>query len=297
MSWVQITLHAHGEALATRLSDILEEIGALSVTLKDGADQPIYEPELNTTPLWQHTLVIALFDEDTDYHAVIAQLTLWLDPDPVPAYEVETLQDQEWTRVWMDNFHPMQFGRRVWICPSWKTPPDEEAVNILLDPGLAFGTGTHPTTALCLEWLDGQEKLSEQQQYIDYGCGSGILAIAAAKLGVQHLWCIDNDPQALIATQDNAEKNQVDQMLTLGLPDALPAMQADGIIANILAGVLTTFVELFADHLKDNAPVVLSGILEEQVDQVVAAYQTHFTITEVKILSGWARIVAHKNAT
>jgi len=292
MAWLQITLETNAEEVDI-ISDALMEVGALSVTLKDAADEPVYEPALNTTPLWGNTQVVGLFDENADIHAVKQSLTRILAPIVLPKYSFELIEDQEWSRAWMEHFHPMQFGQRLWICPSWSEPPESDAINILLDPGLAFGTGTHPTTALCLEWLDQQDDL-KQQTWIDYGCGSGILAIAAAKLGAEKIWCVDNDPQALIATEDNGGKNEVVTVLETCLPEHLPTFQADGLVANILANPLITLAETFARHVKPNAWVVLSGILKEQSQSVIESYQTHFTLHEIVERENWIRLVFQK---
>jgi ribosomal protein L11 methyltransferase len=235
-----------------------------------------------------------LFEENTDCTELETQLQAILAP--WPPYQIQTLEDQEWSRVWMDDFHPKQFGEKIWIRPSWETPPNPQAVNIILEPGLAFGTGTHPTTALCLEWLDTLSDLSDKI-FIDYGCGSGILAITAAQLGAAHVWAVDNDPQALEATQENAKKNKVEKRVSPILPEQLPNIRADGILANILAKPLITLVETFADHLKPNAPLVLSEILKDQTDEVIAAYQPYFTLTEILEKHDWMRIVAHSPLT
>ncbi len=289
MSWLQIILETDASMVET-ISEALVTAGAISVTLQDAKDQPLYEPPLDTTPLWKKTQVIGLFEENTNCSQLETQLQAILAP--LPPYQIQTLEDQEWSRVWMDDFHPKRFGEKIWICPSWQTPPNPQAVNIILDPGLAFGTGTHPTTALCLEWLDTLSDLSDQI-FIDYGCGSGILAITAAQLGAAHVWAVDNDPQALEATQENAKKNKVEKRVSPILPEQLPNIRADGILANILAKPLITLVETFADHLKPNAPLVLSGILKDQTDEVIAAYQPYFTLTEILEKHDWMRIVAH----
>jgi ribosomal protein L11 methyltransferase len=288
MPWLQIILDTDAQTVEP-ISDGLFAIGAISVTLQDAENQPLYEPPLNTTPLWKRTQIIGLFENDTDRAELQSQLQAVLAPLPLPPYQIQTLEDQEWSRVWMKDFRPMRFGERVWICPSWQTPPNPEAVNILLDPGLAFGTGTHTTTALCLEWLDKQTDLSGKT-FIDYGCGSGILAITAAKLAAAHVWAVDNDPQALLATKENAKKNHVETAISAVLPEQLPALKADGMLANILATPLIELAATFAAHLNDGAPLVLSGILKEQTDEVIAAYQPYFAITEVTERDNWMRI-------
>jgi len=276
MSWVQVILTTDEEQ-AEAISEELLSIGAVSVSFKDAADEPVYEPALNTTPLWGNTQVIALFEETPDLKQLSDQ-----------KYEIQILEDQEWTRVWMDDFHPMQFGERVWICPSWSEPPNPSAVNILLDPGLAFGTGTHATTALCLECLDKHQDLSGKT-IIDYGSGSGILAITAAKLGAKQVWAVDNDPQALIATEDNAKKNEVDQIISYQLPEE-PLPEVDIMLANILATPLIELAPILTKHLKPKSTLILSGILKEQQDEVIAAYQAYMNTIQIVEREDWVMI-------
>lgn len=287
-AWIQVSIETTAQQVDV-ISELLLTLGALSITLQDAADQPVYEPAVNTTPLWQQVSVIGLFEGNTQ----IAQLEQQLNQliNPVPVYQIAPLVDQEWTRTWMKDFHPMRFGQRLWICPSWEQPPELNAINLFLDPGLAFGTGTHPTTALCLEWLDQQTDLTGQT-VIDYGCGSGILAVAAAKLGADTVWCVDNDPQALLATKENALKNNVESQLHLCLPENLPHIQAHSILANILANPLMELATHFHKQLQPKGFIVLSGILKEQTDDIVNCYQTHFTIVEVVEKDNWMRIVA-----
>lgn len=233
MAWVQIRINSTNQQ-AESLSDYLEEIGSVSVTFMDSQDTPIFEPLPGETRLWGNTDVIALFDAETEMQQIVHQLKSagYLSEDT--AYKIEQIEDKDWEREWMDNFHPMQFGKRLWICPSWREVPDENAVNVMLDPGLAFGTGTHPTTALCLEWLDSLDL--NGKTVIDFGCGSGILAIAALKLGAKSAIGIDIDPQAILASRNNAEQNGVSDHLQLFLAkDAPQDLQADVVVANILA--------------------------------------------------------------
>ena len=293
MPWLQMILETEA-SLVEPISEALVSVGAISVTWQDAKNQPLYEPHLNSTSLWKKIQVIGLFEENTNSSQLQAQLQALLAPKYLPPCQIQTLADQDWSRVWMDDFHPMLFGERVWICPSWQKPPNPQAVNIFIDPGLAFGTGTHPTTALCLEWLDSLSDLSGKT-VIDYGCGSGILAITAVKLGAKQVWAVDNDPLALQATEENAKKNQVDKRIHPVFPEKLPKkIKADGILANILANPLITLANTFAIHLKSPAPLVLSGILKEQADEVIAAYSRHFTITETLEQDDWIRIVACK---
>ena len=214
MPWLQVRLAITPEQAET-YEDALLEVGAVSVTFMDAEDQPIFEPDLGTTPLWSHTHLLALFEADTEAAAVFAHLQL-LTGTELPEHHTEVIADQDWERSWMDGFEPMRFGRRLWIVPSWHAAPEPDAVNLLLDPGLAFGTGTHPTTALCLEWLDGQDL--HDCSVLDFGCGSGILAIAALLLGAPQAVGTDIDPQALEASRDNAGRN--------GIAGALPGLSA-----------------------------------------------------------------------
>ena len=215
MAWLQIRIQSHADH-AEALSDALVGCGAVSVTFEDSQDTPIYEPMPGESPLWDSTTVIGLFDALTDMDKVVKQLEHAKAFQMSGHYKIEALEDKDWEREWMDNFHPMQFGQRLWICPSWREAPEPEAVNIMLDPGLAFGTGTHPTTALCLRWLDGLA-LTEKD-VIDFGCGSGILALAALKLGASRVTGIDIDQQALDASLANATRNNVAERLQLCLP-------------------------------------------------------------------------------
>jgi ribosomal protein L11 methyltransferase len=293
MPWLQVILDTEAQYVE-EISDGLVAMGAICVTLQDGADQALYEPPLNTTPLWKRTQIVGLFDEDKiDGLTLPVQLQSVLAPLPLPSIQCQRLEDQEWTQRSMSDFHPMQFGHRVWICPSWTPPPQPQAVNIFLDPGLAFGTGTHATTALCLEWLEQQGDWSNKV-LIDYGCGSGILAITAAKLGATQVWAVDIDPQALYATQANAGKNQVTLQINATLPTQLPHLKVDGLIANILATPLIELAPTLADYLKPTAPIVLSGILKEQTQAVIVAYTPHFTLIDITERDNWMRIVATK---
>ncbi|MFA5529980.1 MAG: 50S ribosomal protein L11 methyltransferase [Thiohalomonadaceae bacterium] len=287
MPWNQLLLECNA-AQGDLLSDLLADAGAEAVTLLDAADQPIFEPALGTTPLWDRTRVNGLFSAETDMDTVVAELARRLAPVPLPPYRIERLEDQDWNRAWMDRFQPMRFGQRLWIVPSWHQPHDPHAVNILLDPGLAFGTGTHPTTRLCLEWLDAHAPAG--LQVIDYGCGSGILAIAAARLGAVSVWATDNDPQALLATRENAARNDVGTTLATTLPEQGPATPADVLLANILAGPLVVLAERFAGLVKPGGTVVLSGILREQADEVRAAYEPWFDMAPTTVLEDWVRL-------
>lgn len=284
MSWLQIRLAVTPEN-AARHEDLLLAMGAVSVTFMDAEDQPIYEPELGTTPLWSKTHLLGLFDSGPDA-AALEQALKQAFADELPQYSVEELPEQDWERSWMDDFKPMRFGRRLWIVPSWHSTPEPDAVNMLLDPGLAFGTGTHPTTALCLEWLDGHQL--DGLDVLDFGCGSGILAIAALLLGARHATCTDIDPQALEATAANAGRNAIEPgRYSLYLPEAMPGQHHDLVLANILAGPLVELAPQLAAQCRPGGHLVLSGILAEQADQVREAYADHFKLDPVRTLDGW----------
>lgn len=287
MAWLELKL-ALGDQDPERVEAALEEAGALSVTLEDAGDEPIYEPDADKPSLWSDTRLTALFPADAHMDSVLLRLKADLGVAALPPHRVEPLEDRDWVREWLKDFKPMRFGKRLWICPTAYTPPDAGAVNLILDPGLAFGTGTHPTTALCLEWLDGADLAGKE--VVDYGCGSGILAIAAARLGARHLWAVDNDPQALVATRDNAARNGVTDRLSVCLPPAFPALKADLLLANILAGPLVSLAPLFAAHMKPGAPLVLSGILKTQEPDIRRAYEADFTGLEVASKDDWIRI-------
>lgn len=295
MSWLQIRVQTTRKQ-TDAVEDALLAAGALSVTMEDSADQPILEPALGETPLWNETRVTGLFDAavDTDLATVLATAALG---DNLPPYRWEILEDKDWEREWMDNFEAMRFGDRLWICPSWQEPPDPSAANLMLDPGLAFGTGTHPTTALCLEWLDGMELSGKN--VIDYGCGSGILAIAALLLGANHVIAVDNDPQALIATGDNAQRNGIDkEKIPTYLPEQTPEhIKADIVVANILAGPLAELAPLLAQCSNPGAELALSGILENQAPALIEHYQPWFDMAEPVVQSGWVRLNGRRRTT
>ncbi|MCC8999099.1 MAG: 50S ribosomal protein L11 methyltransferase [Candidatus Contendobacter sp.] len=283
--WLQLTLEALDHS-PEQLEDALLYAGALAVTLEDAGDQPVLEPAPGETPLWAHTRITGLFDAQTDIEVVKRLLRRFLHTPELPECRLTALEERDWVRAWMDNFHPMRFGQRLWICPSCQTPPDPTAVNIRLDPGLAFGTGTHPTTALCLEWLDGADLADKT--VLDYGCGSGILAIAAARLGAKRVWAVDIDPQALLASDSNASENEVEDRIELADPAELPAaFSVDILLANILAGVLVRLAPEFGRRVKPNGRLVLSGILESHADVVQAVFSREFSFGPCQRREDW----------
>lgn len=293
MSWLELSLTLRSDQQES-VEAALEDVGALSVTLLDADaetsdEQAILEPAVGETPLWSQVVLSALFEAGTDRSGlihVLGELLPELEPDQIQFRDVA---DQDWTRAWMDQFRPMQFGRRLWIYPWNVEPPaDGDAIVVRLDPGLAFGTGTHPTTALCLEWLDAADL--DGASVIDYGCGSGVLAIAAALLGARNVIAVDNDPQALEASRDNARRNGVGDRLALFLPDAEPGTPADYLVANILAGPLHELAPRFADRVRPAGRMALSGILKGQEPELLERYAEWFEDLKVSIREDWVRI-------
>jgi ribosomal protein L11 methyltransferase len=266
----------------------LFEQGALSVTLEDDADQPLLEPGPGETPLWDRVKVAALFEGTRDLTPVLAAAPqAWTLERPVAPVPVA---DREWTREWEAQFHPMPMGERLWICPSWTPPPNPDAINILLDPGLAFGTGTHPTTAMCLRALDAG--LASSMRVVDYGCGSGILGIAAARLGASAVLGVDNDPQAIVASGANAARNQVAAtQFSAVLPDSPLVAQwagsADWVIANILAGPLLDLKPALIGLLGPQGQLMLAGLLERQAMEVIDAYAPEVSLAVVDQREEW----------
>ena len=294
MPWLQVTLETSRDD-AQRLGDAMEEVGALAVSLEGADAEPLFETDWHdSTPVWKQTRVVALFAEDADVPTAMRMVAALLSLPEAPAFKTETVADQDWVRVWMDRWQPMHFGANLWVVPSWLTPPDADAANIILDPGMAFGTGTHATTAMCLEWLAAHPP--RDLEVIDYGCGSGILAIAALKLGARHALGTDTDPQALAVSRENAERNQVADRFTLCLPEAVPAdASADVVLANILAGPLIQLAPRLAALVRPGGMLVLSGLLANQAEEVEAAYTAHFVL-ERRVHDGWAMLAGHKRA-
>ncbi len=270
MDWRQFVMNL--DALdPTIVENAFLKLGATSVTLTDAGDDPVLEPGPGETPLWSSTQITGLFPGDADLAAFAVALRTELGVDDLPDHRVETLQDRAWEREWLKDFGPMRFGKRLWICPTGQEVENEDAVIVHLDPGLAFGTGTHPTTALCLEWLDGLDL--QDRNMLDYGCGSGVLAIAALKLGCASATGMDIDPQAVTATQQNAADNAVAVNLAVfGSADAISG-QFDVVIANILAGPLVQFADSITSHLAKDGMLALSGVLCEQADEVLRTYE------------------------
>ncbi|MGY3863437.1 50S ribosomal protein L11 methyltransferase [Aeromonas lacus] len=292
MPWIQIRINATAKT-ADKVSNMLLGRGAQAVTFMDAKDVPVYEPMPGETPLWGETEVMGLFDAETDPAPTIAFFQQIFGENV--GYKVEQLEDKDWVREWMDHFHPMQFGERLWICPSWRDVPNPDAVNVMLDPGLAFGTGTHPTTALCLQWLDGLDLAGKT--VVDFGCGSGILGIAALKLGAARVIGIDIDPQAIQASRENAARNGVADQIELYLPADQPQdVEADVVVANILAGPLRELAPLIAGHGKAGSLMALSGVLESQAPELETIYGQWFEMDPTAVKEEWCRLSGRKHA-
>lgn len=287
-NWFQLTIQCD-QGQVELLSDQLFLSGAASVTWRDAADTPIFEPSPGTTPLWQMTLVTALFFTDKDMQAAIRFLNQQY-VDPALSYSTESLADQDWLEKWKAYFKPICFANRFWVYPSWQPVATHDQPYLLLEPGLAFGTGTHPTTALCLEWLAEQDLTNKS--VIDYGCGSGILAIAASILGAKPVLATDIDGQALTATKNNAKQNQLnDNAVQCFFPEDLPTQPVDILLANILANPLLSLNHTFAQLVNPRGQLVLSGILHQQVAAIKQAYSSAFTLQTHRQMDDWDLLV------
>ncbi len=300
MPFLQLTLHCTNPQQSA-IEAILQDLGALSVTLLDAqAEEPdeeaIFEPGVGEMPLWGTLRMQALFASDTDQsklRAVLANRKYGVFPESV---EFAKIADQDWTRVWMDRFRPMPFGHRLWVYPWHVEPPEDPDLAVIrLDPGLAFGTGTHPTTALCLEWLDGLDL--HETPVLDYGCGSGILALAALQLGAPWAVGVDTDPQALTAATNNAAHNELSDQLSLYAPQQLPDTRYPLLVANILAGPLLQLAPRFAELTEPGAAFAISGLLLEQADTVKAGFvEAGFEHLQCYNRDGWLRISGYRQA-
>ncbi|MCO7224673.1 50S ribosomal protein L11 methyltransferase [Pleionea sp. CnH1-48] len=288
MPWLQLRLRTTQPDVEA-VTDYLSELGSLSVTFEDAEDNPILEPAPGETPLWNQLKVTALFDAEVDTNEILTAIASHSLAQAIVSPHFEALEDKDWERAWMDNFHPMQFGEKVWIVPSWKAAPEPNAVNIMLDPGLAFGTGTHPTTSLCLKWMDSYSFTNKT--VLDYGCGSGILAITAAKLGAKSTSAIDIDPQAIIATKDNMARNDLPaDAIDVGMPDIVNEQTFDVVVANILAGPLAELSESISALVKSEGQLVLSGLLAEQAEEVSKVYSKWFNMQPPVQQEDWVRL-------
>ncbi|MGB1173120.1 MAG: 50S ribosomal protein L11 methyltransferase [Marinobacterium sp.] len=295
MPWLQINVVTNPD-IAEFYEDLLLEAGCAAVTFEDAKDQPIFEPELGTTPLWGSTVITGLFAAEHDLESTLAFLNeqkLSVEGGDKIEFKAEILEDKDWEREWMTHYHPMQFGPNFWVCPSWIEVPDANAVNLMLDPGLAFGTGTHPTTALCLEYLASHSM--QNRTVIDYGCGSGILGIAAILLGASAVSGVDIDPQALTATQDNLLRNNLDkERLPVFFPESFESEPVDLVIANILAGPLKELAPTLAELVKSGGQLILSGLLVEQADELISTYSEWFDMEPPSTKEEWVRLTGRK---
>ncbi len=245
--------------------------GAQSVTLTDAADDPVLEPAPGEAPLWKDTRITALFAADADLAALESALLDAFGLEQLPQHHIEILDDRAWEREWLRDFRPMRFGQKLWVCPGDMQADQQDAIVVRLDPGLAFGTGTHPTTSLCLEWLDAMDLGGTS--VLDYGCGSGVLAIAALKLGARRATAMDIDPQAVLATRENSARNSVADSIDVLVSDAAIEGQFDVVVANILAGPLVELVHSITSRLSEGGKLALSGVLSEQALDIMHAYK------------------------
>ena len=295
MAWLSLKIEAD-EQTAGMLSDALLDLGALSSDIQDANaetdhEQPIFgEPGELVDSVWQHSIVSGLFAEDADIPAILAEATAAIKLAATPRYRVDRVEEQDWVRLTQSQFDPIRISDRLWIIPTWHTAPDPAAINLILDPGLAFGTGSHPTTHLCLQWLE--RHLQGGELVLDYGCGSGILAIAALKLGAGRTLGVDIDPQAVLASRQNAEQNQVGAEFFL--PDAAPKLQADVVVANILANPLKVLAPMLAQSVRPGGRIVLSGILAPQAEETLVIYRQWFDMEIAGELDGWACLAGVK---
>jgi ribosomal protein L11 methyltransferase len=290
--WIQLNIEAKPQQ-TEQIEEAVLDAGAVSVTLQDAADQPILEPGVGETPLWDSCILTALFSATVDTSKTTDHINAFLS-FPIKA-DWQLVEDKDWSQEWKKHFKPIPCSEgRLWICPSWIDAPKPDAVNLRLDPGLAFGTGSHPTTMLCLNWLEKQSL--KGKTVIDFGCGSGILGIAALLLGADKVWAIDNDPQALLASRDNAQRNGIDddRLITL-LPEQIPdKAKANIMLANILAKPLIDLADQISALTLSKGQLCLSGILSHQINTVSAAYQNQFEFDAAMLEEDWAQLSATK---
>lgn len=285
--WLQVRLDATGEGVVD-LAEALLAAGALSVSMEDAADNPVLEPLPGETPLWPETRVLGLFEATADLAAALVQVgTILGRPAPEPV-EIRRIAPEDWAHSWRQHFHAMRFGKRLWVAPPGEPVPDPGAVMVRMEPGLAFGTGTHPSTALCLQWLDRHPPQS--MRVLDYGCGSGILGIAAARLGAREVWAVDIDPQARQATADNARRNGVEHLIRVVTPEALPPLAVNCVVANILAHPLIELAPRLKALLAPGGRIALAGLLTGQASAVAAAYTDAIALDPPKTMGGWTLV-------
>jgi ribosomal protein L11 methyltransferase len=288
MAWLKFTVAA-GKGQLDHVSGCMNAAGAQAITIQDAGDSPLFDRLDGEMPVWDTSMVTGLFEADQQAEAVVSRLEKAFSPQPLPNYHIEELPEQDWERSWMERFQPMQYGDGLWICPTWSEPPDPAATNIMLDPGLAFGSGSHETTRMCLRWLASQDVSGKT--VIDYGCGSGVLAIAALKLGATHAAGIDIDQQALKASRTNAETNHVSDRLELHQPADVAGLEKAGIVfANILAGTLVELKSELKSLCRDGGVLVLSGILQSQKKLIVDNYREPGFIIDIHEDGDWVML-------
>jgi ribosomal protein L11 methyltransferase len=287
MAWHQISVITD-ENTAPQLADFFSHLGAVSVTYMDAEDEPVYEPAIGETKIWSNTQVIALYELDSDPDQIKNKIYAHFKDSHLQNWLYEAVDDQEWERAWMEYYKPMKFADRLWVCPTDQEQHEPGTVCLTLDPGLAFGTGTHPTTALCLEWLASHDLT--HKTVIDYGCGSGILAVASVLLDAEIAYGVDIDPQAITATESNAAKNQVESKIHCYLPEQFTPFQADIVLANILAKPLIEMSEHICALVKTGGQLVLSGILFEQAEDVINTYQKYIIFNPLVQQEDWIRL-------
>lgn len=293
MTWHQLSITTD-EKNAAVIAEFFTKLGAISITYMDAKDQPVYEPALGETKIWQQTTVIGLYELAINPKFIKKLLFTQFEKLPLKNWQQHQLKDQVWEHAWMQDYQPMKFANKLWVCPTGQEQYEADSICMILDPGLAFGTGTHPTTALCLEWLARHDV--KHKIVIDYGCGSGILAIAAALLGAKHVYAIDIDPQALTATQANATKNQVNDKISSCLVEHFTPISADIIVANILAKPLIDLQSVLSSLLKKGGQLILSGLLNKQAEQVSHAYTGQFYFNLAVSQQDWCRLDAIKHS-
>lgn len=293
MAWHQISVIT-SEDTAPKVADYFSDLGAVSVTYMDAEDEPVYEPAIGETKIWTQTRVIALYELTADPANIRSQTLKHFQPEVLKYWEFEVIQDQAWERAWMEHYHPMKFADKLWVCPTGQEQREENTVCLILDPGLAFGTGTHPTTALCLEWLASHDLTGKT--VVDYGCGSGILAVAALLMGAKMAYAVDIDPQAITATESNALKNKVQDKIVCCLSEQFKVahIKADVVLANILAKPLVDMADLITGLVAAKGHLVLSGILAEQAQSVTAAYQPYLSLDYLVQQEDWVRLTGIK---
>jgi ribosomal protein L11 methyltransferase len=292
MSWLQLELETH-QAQAEELSELLEQLGAVSVTLTASSDDPVFDAEGETKKLWDKTRLIALLHPDTDLDIMLVCLRDRIGADNIFSHKMELIQDKDWVSEFKASHQPIIFSNRVCICPSWCEPPENNLPTLILDPGLAFGTGTHPTTSLCIEWL--AEHDVKDKVVIDYGCGSGILAMVATLLGAKQVYAVDIDEQALQAARENCERNNLSEKIIINHVNDVSLPVADILVANILMNPLKGLIEEFTSITKQGGDIVLSGLLHVQAEECLEAYASYFKMDEPVFNQEWTRLHGIKN--